>query len=131
MILAPFSDAERATGDLLSSLGTTGSETPLTLQSSVPYIRLTRTGGADDRITDTATVSVDVFAPDAGTAKSVAEQVRALLLAAEGAPTAHGVIDSARTVTGPFVTPATDTDNLRLAAASYRITMRREHDDGG
>jgi hypothetical protein len=128
--LTPFPDAERAVCDLLSSLGTTGTETPAALQSEVPYIRVTRTGGSDDEVTDTATVSVDVFAADADTAKATAEQVRQRLILGPFSSDAsfitdHGRIDRARTLAGPQVLPPTDSDNLRLAVASYSITLRR------
>jgi hypothetical protein len=128
--LVSFPDAERAVCDLLASLGTTGTETPAALQSELPYIRVTRTGGADDRVTDTATVSVDVFAADATTAKAVAEQARQRLtmgpfLSDVPFATGHGRVDRARTVTGPQMLPPSDGDDMRLAAASYQVSLRR------
>jgi hypothetical protein len=123
--LPDWPDAERAVGDFLSVLGTTGSETPAALQSSLPYLRITRTGGSDDhRVTDTASISVDVFAADAGTAKSVAGQARQMLLTRLPAATDHGVIDWAVTQAGPATLPPTDSDSLRLAVASYAVSMR-------
>lgn len=125
-----YPDATRAVCDLLASLGTCGTETPATLENDVPYIRVTRTGGSDDLVFDSSTVSVDVFAGDATTAKAVAEQARQRLVMGPFATgvdyrTAHGRIDTARTVVAPQLLPPTDSDNLRLAVASYRITMRR------
>jgi hypothetical protein len=125
-----YPDAERALGDLLADLGTTGSETPSTLQSDLPYIRLTRTGGSDDLVTDTSTVSVDVFAASADDAKATAEQIRQRLtwgpfISDVPFNTAHGLIDRARTNVGPFMLAPTDSDNLRLCAASYIVSMRR------
>lgn len=126
----PFPDAERALGDLLADLGTCGTETPLTLQDGLPYIRLSRTGGTDDLVTDTATVSVDVFAADASSAKNTAALVRQRLirgplLADVSFATAHGLVDQVRTAIGPQMIPPTDSDNLRLCAASYTVHMRR------
>lgn len=128
--LTPFPDVTRAVCDLLGDLGTTGTETPADLQSEVPYIRVTRTGGADDLVTDTATVSVDVFAASASDAKDTAEQARQRLILGPfgtGTPfvTDHGRIDRARTVTAPQALPPTDTDNLRLVVATYQVQMRR------
>jgi hypothetical protein len=128
--LRAFPDVERAVCDLLAGLGATGTETPAGLQSQLPYIRVTRTGGSDDRVTDTATVSVDVFAADATTAKAVAGQARQRLtmgpfLSDVPFGTGHGRIDRARTVTGPQMLPASDGDNLRLAVASYSVALRR------
>lgn len=130
MTLPGWPDAERAVCDLLSSLGTTGTETPQALQSEVPYIRVTRTGGSDDLITDNANISVDVFAADASTAKSVAEACRQRLVRGPyrsdaSFVTDHGIIDRARTLSAPLSLPPTDSDNLRLAVASYEISVRR------
>lgn len=130
MTLAGWPDAERAVGDLLASLGTCGRETPETLQSALPYLRITRTGGTDDGVTDTAHVSVDVFAASADDAKAAAEQARQILIrpVSDGGTardTAHGRIDLITTDSGPFLLPPTDSDNLRLAAASYAVTMRK------
>jgi hypothetical protein len=128
--LTPYPDVTRAVCDLLEDLGTTGTETPADLEANLPYIRVTRTGGADDLVTDTATVSVDVFAANATDAKDTAEQARQrLTLGPFGTGTSfatgHGRIDRARTVTAPQMLPPTDTDNLRLVVASYQVQMRR------
>lgn len=126
MTLQAWPDGERALCDLLASLGTTGTETPATLESETPYIRVTRTGGSDDhRATDTGTFSIDVFATGATTAKAAAEQVRQTLLTGLPAQTDHGQLDWAFTDVGPQLLPPSDTDNLRLAVASYKISMRR------
>lgn len=118
-------DAELALCDLLADLATCGTETPGTLQQQLPYIRVTRTGGADDRmVTDRATVSVDVFAADSGTAKQLAETIRQRLLNGLPAATAHGVLDYAATSVAAIQAPPTDSDNLRLAVASYIISAR-------
>lgn len=118
-------DVELALGDFLADLGTCGAETPLALQDSLPYIRLSRTGGGDDRmVTDTATVSVDVFAANPDDAKQLAETIRQRLLFGLPAKTAHGVLDFARTAVAAIQTPPTDSDNLRLAVASYVISAR-------
>lgn len=118
-------DAELALCDFLADLGATGTETPGTLQSQLPFIRVTRTGGADDRmVTDRAAVSVDVFAADSSAAKQLAEVIRQRLLTGLPAVTAHGVLDYAATVVAAIQSPPTDSDNLRLAVASYIISAR-------
>ena len=130
--LAPFPDPERAVGDLLGDLaaGGAGNKTYTSLQSGpLPYIRVRRTAGTDDEITDSATVDVSVFAADATEAKSVAESCRQRLISGPFAGTtfitAHGRIDRAVTDVAPQLVTATDSANLQLAVASYRITMRR------
>lgn len=118
-------DAELALCDYLADLGTCDVETPEDLQDHLPFIRVTRTGGADDRmVTDTATVSVDVFASGRSQAVAVAKAIRQRLLNGLPAATAHGVLDYAATAVAPIQSPPTDSDNLRLAVASYRISAR-------
>jgi hypothetical protein len=123
---APYPDVERVLADLLASYGTCGTETPRDLQSQVPYIRVTRTGDAgSDRVTDRATVSVDVFAASADDAKEAAGQIRQLLLWGLPAQTGHGQLDWGRLDAGPSLLPPTDSDNLRLVTAGYTVSMRR------
>lgn len=121
-----YPDVERVLADALSGFGTCGTETPSTLQSDLPYIRLTRTGDAgSDRVTDRAVVSVDVFAANADDAKSTAAQIRQLLLWGLPVETDHGQLDWARLGTGPSLLPPTDSDNLRLVTSGYTVSMRR------
>lgn len=124
--LAPYPDVEKVLGELLAPFGTCGSETPLDLQSELPYIRVARTGDwGSDRVTDRSIVSVDVFAADADDAKAIAAQVQQLLLTGLPAPTALGDLDYGRSGGGPFLVPPTDSDNLRQVTASYNVSMRR------
>lgn len=124
-------DAERAVCDLLAGLGTCGTEVRPSLQSQLPYLRVTRTGGGDDGVTDAATVSVDVFAAGASQAKAVAERARQVLAGpgpgtVPARQTDHGTVDRVTTVTGPARLPPTDSGNLRMVVASYRVSMRRQ-----
>lgn len=119
-------DVELALCDLLAGLGTCGIETRPNLASTLPYIRVTRTGGTDDRVTDVATVSVDVFAASRSDAKATAERTRQLLVFGLPVATDHGVLDWAATITGPSPLPPTNSGSLRMAVASYRISMRRQ-----
>jgi hypothetical protein len=123
-VLAPFPDVERAVGDLVTGLGTAGSETNITLQSTLPYIRIRRLGGSDDRVTDAARVDVHVYDTNATSAKEISEQIRQRLISGPSM-TAHGVIDRAWTEIGPQTIPADDTADIRQVVATYRISMRR------
>jgi hypothetical protein len=123
-VLAPFSDVERAVGDLVADLGATGSETNITLQSTLPYIRIRRIGGTDDRVTDSARVDVHVYDADASDAKDIADLIRQRLISGPSM-TSRGVIDRARTDVGPQTIPADDTADIRQVVATYRISMRR------
>jgi hypothetical protein len=125
-VTASYPDIEHVLADLLASYGTTGTETPQALESETPYIRITRTGDAgSDRVTDRATVSIDVFAVNADDAKDTAGQIRQLLIAPGAKATAHGQLDFGRLNTGPALLPPTDSDNLRLVTAGYTVSMRR------
>jgi hypothetical protein len=130
-VVLTWPDVERAVCDLLAGLGSTGTETRPSLQTTLPYIRVTRTGGSDDGVTDAATISVDVFAQGATQAKAVAEQARQLLAGSSpgslpARQTDHGVVDRVITNSGPVRLPATDSAGLRMAVASYRVSMRRQ-----
>lgn len=129
-VITGYPDVEHAVADLLADLGTCGTETRPSLAATLPYIRITRTGGADDLVTDTSTVSVDVFGASADDAKATAEAIRQRLtrpasMLGVDRQTGHGRIDRAATVTGPNRLPPTDSGNLRMVVASYSITMRR------
>ena len=121
--LAGFPDVERILGDLLGDLGTVGSETNIDLQSQLPYIRVHRIGGADNRITDASRVDIDVYTADATAGKALAETIRQRLTVGPSATT-HGVIDRAWTESGPQTAP-TDDPNLRRVITTYRISFRR------
>lgn len=131
MTLPGYPDVAHAVCDLLADLVTGADiETPADLQSQVPWIRVTRTGGSSDRVTDRANLSVDVFASGATEASSIAEQVRQRLINGPfrsdvSFRTDHGQVDLATVAVGPQLLPPTDSDNLRLVTASYNVSVRR------
>lgn len=110
-------------GDLLGDLGTVGSETDIDLQSNLPYIRVRRIGGADNRVTDASRVDIDVYTIDATAGKTLTETIRQRLISGPSA-TAHGIIDRAWTESGPQTAP-TDDPNLRRVITTYRVSFRR------
>lgn len=131
MTLPGYPDIAHAVCDLLASLATGADiETPADLQAQLPWIRVTRTGGSSDLVTDSATLSVDVFAVGASQAAEVAEQVRQRLILGPfrsdvSFRTDHGQVDRVRVAVDPTLLPPTDSDNLRLVTASYNVSMRR------
>lgn len=131
MTLPGFPDVAHAVCDLVRDLATGADiETPENLQSVVPWIRVTRTGGSSDLVTDRAPVVVDVIAENATDAWTIAEQVRQRLTLGPfrsdvSFRTDHGQVDLARVSVGPQLIPPTDSDNLRLVSASYNVSMRR------
>jgi hypothetical protein len=122
-VLAAFPDVERILGDLLGDLGTVGSETGIDLQEHLPFIRVRRVGGTDDRVTDATRVDIDVYATDATAAKSLTETIRQRLISGPSR-TSYGVLDRAWTESGPQTAP-TDDQNIRRVITTYRISTRR------
>lgn len=129
--LAVYPDVPHAVCDLLADLaGGADIEIPADLQSRVPWIRVTRTGGQSNRVTDTASLVIDVFAENADDAQDIAKQVlerlvRGPFLSGVSFRTAHGQIDKARVNVSPALLPPTDSDNLRLVTATYTVSVRR------
>jgi hypothetical protein len=135
---AGWPDIETVMCDLLADLGNTGDRTPADLQDHLIYIRIRRTGGTDDGITDRPRVDVEVFGParndvDApgvhlAGAWPAAEQVRQRLtprgpiIVQSGGRTV--VIDKATQLTGP-VEKAWPDPNIRMFAATYLFALRR------
>jgi hypothetical protein len=131
--LAVYPDVPHAVCDLLGTLTDVNGadiETPADLEDQVPWIRVTRTGGVSNRITDTATVVVDVFAGGATQAWDIAKAalqrlIRGPFLSDVPFRTAHGQVDRVRMDVGPALLPPTDSDNLRLVTATYTVSVRR------
>lgn len=120
-----FPDVEVVLMTVLGGLATTGTVTPSTLQNSLPFIRIMRVGGSDDRFNDSARVSIDAFGADRAAARTLAESIRQTLLAwpiVVGDPSC--VIDKVTTNVGPMEIPWGDV-NVRRQNASYTVVVRR------
>lgn len=110
--------------------------TPKDLQARLPFVRVTKPSGSDDRITDRATIDVDVYAATRAEAMRIANVIREHLTSQPHRvviPEGVMVIDRARTVVAPFdpppPSPTSDgtvmDPNIRRVAASYSISARR------
>lgn len=110
--------------------------TPKNLQDTLPFVRVTKPSGSDDRITDRATIDVDVFAGTRVEALRIANVIREHLTSQPHRaqiPEGVMVLDRARTLISPFEPPppsptsdGTVMDpNIRRVAASYSISARR------
>jgi hypothetical protein len=125
--LAGFPDLETAIrtalADLVTDLAHTGTVTPADLQQRLPFIRVRRFGGTDDRLTDQARVDVDYFAASRAAAWAGAEAVRQRLISR---PLRVGavVIDQVTTTTAPIEVPWDD-PNVRRVTAAYTASARR------
>lgn len=122
--LAVFPDIEQALITLLAGFGTTGTVVPADLTSHMPYVKVARFGGGDDRFTDTARVDVDCFAATRAVAFSTAEGIRQRLLGYPHSVIDVGTIDHVETLTGPVEVPWAD-PNVRRFTSSYAIATRR------
>lgn len=119
-----FPDVQRALVAILGPLvgGRAGTETPADLESRMPFVRVTRTGGPSDRVSDFALVDVDVFAATYATAEPLAEQIRQLLT---GPPLRAGVVilDRISCESGPTELPWAP--GVRRFGATYLVVSRR------
>ncbi len=94
------------------------------LPIDLPLIRVTRVGGSDDGVTDTARVEVVVYSSTRAEALGLAERARARLLPGRHR-TLHGGIDQVVTEVGPHEQPTADPRRVRRWAALYRVSARR------
>lgn len=122
--LAVFCDIEAAVIALIADIIPAATIAPPDLGSMGPFARVSRFGGSDNLITDTARVDVDCFAATRAEAYAAAEQVRQRLLCAPHVIDTVGTIDRAATLTSPNEVPWAD-PNLRRFTASYSLTSRR------
>lgn len=84
-------------------------------------LRVVRVGGGDNRVTDTARVAVDAFAPTYDEAVALADDARAELAApflVDGV-----LIDRVTTDSGPTPVPYPDQDVVQVTA-TYSISTR-------
>lgn len=123
--LRRFPDVQKALAAIVESLvgaGRAGSETPEDLEQRLPYVRILRIGGYSDRLTDFATVEVDVFAGTYAQAEPLAERIRQHLT---GPPLRVGpvVLDRITCESGPVELPWAP--RVRRFNASYVVRSRR------
>jgi hypothetical protein len=119
-----FIDIESAVMDLLSDIGTCGTVTPSNLQTVLPFIRVMRLGGTDDRFTDTARIDIDMFESTRPLVWTLAETVRQRMLSYPHT-TNDGTIDFVVTSSAPFEVPWGDPTNVRRFVATYTVATRR------
>lgn len=119
-----FPDIEAALVTLLEDLATTDTATPANLQTAMPFIRVTRFGGADDRFTDSAAVNIDTFAATRADSLALAQTILQRLISG---PQVVGTttLDYTTTATAPNEVPWSDDQTIRRFSASYRLSARR------
>lgn len=119
-----FPDVQRLLVDDLEALagsGHTAIETPVDLEGKLPFVRVMRTGGPADLVTDYPTIEVDVFAATYTDGVLLAEKIRQRLV---GPPPPVRVIDRCRCDIGPRELPWGD-GIVRRFGATYSMSTRR------
>lgn len=125
-VLTPFPDAEKVAVALLYPVLDDDKKvvTATTTSLTPPMIRVTRTGGEDDYITDYPRIDVQCIAGSRAQSWDMAEQCRQIILAAGNTAPGGWLIDSARTVTPAQQIPDPNTD-IRVVTATYVLALRR------
>jgi hypothetical protein len=124
-----FQDVETVLMTYLTGVvtgATCGTATPDNLGDVLPFIRIMRIGGGDDRHFDTAKVSIDSFGLTRMDSYTLGEAIRQALLSypivIPGTP--DQVIDLVTTETAPQEIPWGDV-NVRRRNAVYSVWTRR------
>lgn len=112
--------AHLLTVDGVSRVGTV---TPSDLASTLPFVRVSRIGGTDDRLSDFARVDVDVYAASEMAGYRLAETLRQTLISGP-ARTSWGLIDRVTTEVAPRQVPY-DNPAVWHVTATYRVATRR------
>lgn len=122
-MLSPFPDAEAVVIDLLDPVAPGYTELPHDFDPDA--IRVTRTGGSDDGVTDYALVEVTSFGSSRARAWQMDGEVRQLIIAAGGTAVNGVLVDYTRTATPSQQLPD-PRDDLRVVTSSYRLAFRRQ-----
>jgi hypothetical protein len=131
--LAPFGHPVKAVAAVLADLAEvtyTGPRPLAAIQDGpFPAVRVYRTGGGSDIVTDTASLKVDVFDTDEDTADDVAKLCQQRLISGPFAGTSfvtpYGTVDHAVTESSPMLATPPGAAQTQCSTATYRVTMRR------
>ncbi|MFB7823881.1 hypothetical protein [Streptomyces hydrogenans] len=99
-----------------------GAETPPDLEERIPFVRVERVGGADDRFRQHPRVAVDVFAATADEARAVSSAARDALIALRG-EVRGAVVSDVRCDAGPSRQPWANPE-IHRRGATYTVTLR-------
>ncbi|MGW5122969.1 phage tail termination protein [Streptomyces sp. NPDC004069] len=124
MDLAPFPDIEDLLVQALADLTQTGTVYPPDLERQLPFTRVRRVGGGDDRRTDTALVEVETAAGTRAQAWEMARKVQQRLTSGPLLVPGAGVMDRAQTEFG-LRGVLHDNPKVRCVLATYSVSARR------
>lgn len=126
MTAAPlFADVEQLVVLLLADAldCRVSTELPAHIETVLPVVRVSRTGGPDDKITDSARIDVETFHSDRGRSWDLAQQAREAMHAAAHTVVGGRLIDTVDTETAPMWIDYAN-DSVRRYTATYRVTSR-------
>jgi hypothetical protein len=121
-LLAAWPDAEVVMLELLEPLAPTVTATPDQIET--PLIRVVRTGGSDDGITDSPVVEVTCIGATRTESWALSEQCRQVILASPNTVVGGALIDAAATFTPPQQIPDPDLDK-RSVTTNFVLAWRR------
>lgn len=98
-MLAPYPDAEAVVIDIVESVAPGAVYTELPEEFPAPAVRVTRTGGSDNGVTDNPIVEVTSFGATRAQAWEMDGLVRQLIQGVGGTSVNGVLVDSTRTVT--------------------------------
>jgi hypothetical protein len=99
-----------------------GAETPPDLEKRLPFIRVERIGGPDERFSAHPRIAVDAFAATADEARSLAKSARDALIFLRG-PVGDAVVRDVRCDSGPSRQPWANPAVYRRGA-TYSVSLR-------
>lgn len=105
------------------SLAGVSTDLPNDLINQLPYAQVTRIGGGDDYITDSAIVDVDIYGGPRLAAHDAARLVHAAMMRLRHTAVNGVLIDLVTTNHGPMWVNYTD-ENIHRYVASYNIDSR-------
>jgi hypothetical protein len=98
-------------------------ELPNDVNSNVPFVQVTRVGGSDDYVTDSAIIDLDVFGLTRVQASDASRLVHNAMMRLRHTAVNGVLIDLVETQTGPMWVNWGD-ENLERYVMSYRIDSR-------
>lgn len=119
-----YADVEALLVAYLASVpGVQGVSVELPNPVALPAVMITRIGGGDDYITDSARVDVDSFNTTRAAAGATARSVHAQMMKLRHTSVQNVLVDHVETVTGPMWVPYQD-ELLKRYVATYLIQTR-------
>jgi len=122
-----YADAEALLVAYLAPVATTSVELPNAAQDQMPFIQVTRIGGQDDYITDTANVDLDCYGKSRRQASDTARAAQALMMqlrrtrvTVAGSPV---LVDTVEQILGPTWVNFQD-EHLQRYVMTYAVSSR-------